>query len=163
MTISVGKISGVEEFSLKRFFDKRGAVFRVMRSDDDFYDEFGEVYCSYVKPKAVKAWHLHKEMVLNYAVPTGTILLVLFDTRKDSPTRFTKQTFQIGVACSHSLIRIPPGIWNGFCSISKTRGALVVNVASMPHSPEEIVRKPPDKLKYKDELVHDWGEYDYGW
>jgi len=163
MTINVGVISGVESFSLKRFFDPRGAVLRVLRNDDEFFVEFGEVYCAYVKPRCVKAWHLHKEMTLNYAVPNGCIDLVLFDVRPDSPTRFTKQTFRTGVAGSYSLIRIPPGIWNGFKSISSSRGALVVNVASMPHNPKEIVRKLPNKLKYKGELVHDWGEYEAGW
>jgi dTDP-4-dehydrorhamnose 3,5-epimerase len=161
--IPESKIEGVEQFSLKRFFDKRGAVLRVLRSDDEFFDGFGEVYCSYIKPKCVKAWHLHKKMWLNYAVPNGAIDLVLFDVRSHSSTQFCKQIFRIGVAGRYALVRIPPGIWNGFKSISSSRGALVVNVASIPHDPKEIVRKKPDKLKYEGEAVHDWGDYEFGW
>lgn len=161
--IEDGKIFGVEIFPLKRFFDKRGAVIRILRNDDEFFQEFGEVYCSYVKPKCVKAWHLHKEMTLNYAVPNGNIELALFDVRPNSPTKFTKQLIRTGVAGNYALIRIPPGIWNGFTSVSPTRGALVINVSTMPHDPKEIVRKPPHKLKHKGEVVHDWGVYEAGW
>lgn len=158
-----GRIEGVEVFTLKRFFDKRGAVLRVLRNDDDFYDGFGEIYCSYIKPNCVKAWHLHKSMTLNYAVPNGDVDLILFDVRPHSSTRFVKQTFRIGLSSVYALIRIPPGIWNGFKSISSSRGALVINVASMPHDAKEIVRKAPDKLKHEGDLVHDWGEYQHGW
>ena len=31
---------------------------------------------------AIKAWHLHKEMTLNYAVILGEIKFVLYDDRK---------------------------------------------------------------------------------
>ena len=161
--MNTGEIFGVESFHLKRFFDKRGAVIRVLRCDDPFFEEFGEVYCSYIKPRCVKAWHLHKRMTLNYAVPNGNIELVLFDVRPNSPTRFTKQVLRTGIAGNYALIKIPPGIWNGFKSVQPTRGALVVNVASMPHDPKEIVRKPPHKLKYKGDPVHDWGNYEAGW
>ena len=161
--IRYDKIEGVGLFQLKRFFDKRGAVLRVMRADDDFYGEIGEVYCSYVKPNCVKAWHLHKSMTLNYVVPNGDIELVLFDVRPHSSTRFVKQIFRIGLSGVYALVRIPPGVWNGFKSISTSRGTLVINVTDIPHDPKEIVRKAPDKLKYEGEVVHDWGKYDHGW
>ena len=40
-----------------------------------------------VYPGAVKAWHLHREMTLNYAVPVGMVKLVCYDDRPDSPTQ----------------------------------------------------------------------------
>jgi len=157
------KIEGVEIFDLKCFYDKRGAIFRIMRNDDPFWMAPGEIYCSYIKPKMVKAWHLHKEMTLNYAVPNGTIFLVLFDTRKDSPSYGQKEIVTLGVAGAYSLIRIPPLIWNGFKSISSNRGALVINVANMSHDPEEVIRVPPDELIFEGRLAHDWGPYEAGW
>ena len=157
------KIEGVETFQLKSFYDARGAIFRVMRNDDPFWMLPGEIYCSYIRPRMVKAWHLHREMTLNYAVPNGTIFLVLFDARDESPTYGQKQVITVGVAGAYSLIRIPPGIWNGFKSISKTRGALVINVASIPHDSKEIIRVPPDELMFQGRMVHDWRPYDEGW
>ena len=50
------------------------------------FSKFGEIYFSYTYPGAVKAWHRHKQMTLNYAAVFGKIKLVLFDDRKNSPT-----------------------------------------------------------------------------
>lgn len=36
--------------------------------------------------KIVKGWHLHTRIMLNYAVVSGMIKLVLYDSREDSPT-----------------------------------------------------------------------------
>ena len=51
------------------------------------------MYFSVVYPGAIKGWHLHKKMVINYAVPFGRIKLVLFDPREDSPTKGEVQEF----------------------------------------------------------------------
>lgn len=36
--------------------------------------------------RAIKAWHLHRVMTLNYAVPSGRIKLVLYDGREECAT-----------------------------------------------------------------------------
>ena len=80
-------IDGVAIRPLRRIPDERGAVFHMLRRDDAWFTQFGEMYFSLVYPGAVKGWHLHKRMTLNYAVPSGRIKLVLYDDRDDSPTR----------------------------------------------------------------------------
>jgi len=160
--IHVGVIYGVRSFSLKRFFDARGAVLRIMRRNDEFFRQFGEVYCSYVRPNCVKGWHLHKKMTLNYVVISGSIELVLFDARRQSSTHMTKQVITLGES-NYQLVRIPPGIWNGFKSKDDSRGAFVINVADFPHDPNEIQRCKPDELYVGEELVHDWRPYEAGW
>ena len=54
----------------------------MIRNDDPNYSKFGEIYFSYVYPKIIKAWHIHKKMTLNYVAAFGKIKLVLYDDRK---------------------------------------------------------------------------------
>jgi dTDP-4-dehydrorhamnose 3,5-epimerase len=80
-------------------------------------------------------------MTLNYAVVSGMVKLVLYDDREDSPSRGQLQELFIGES-NYVLVRIPPGIWNGFKGIGNS-SAIVANCASMPHDPTEISRLDP--------------------
>ena len=80
-------IEGVTITPLRQILDERGKVMHMMKNSDAAFSQFGEIYFSRVFPGAVKAWHLHSEMTINYAVPYGKIKLVLFDERDGRPTR----------------------------------------------------------------------------
>jgi dTDP-4-dehydrorhamnose 3,5-epimerase len=91
-------------------------------------------------------------MTLNYAVPVGRVRLVLFDDRETSPTRGAVQEIALGDT-DYSLVRIPPGIWNGVLGIGD-EPAVIANCATEPHDPDEIVRRPA-----RDPFVpYEWGE-----
>lgn len=172
INISDTLIDGVEVHDLKVFKDERGAVMRMMRRDDPFFREFGEVYFSIIQPRAVKAWHLHKTMTLNYVCVFGMIKLVLYDPRAvDSPTfAMVNEIILEGYPNlgHYKLVTIPPGIWNGFRQLvrlhecpGKTRfvekePAIVANCATEPHDPDEIIRLAPRNFP----LDYDWGEYE---
>jgi dTDP-4-dehydrorhamnose 3,5-epimerase len=143
-------IDGVTVKPLKRIPDERGCVFHMLRRDDPLFEQFGEIYFSMVYPGAIKAWHLHKKMTLNYAVITGMVKLVIYDDRTGSPTRGTLMELFTG-ELDFSLIKIPPGVWNGFKGIG-TEPAIVANCASIPHDPDEIVRMDPGS----DKIPYDW-------
>ena len=134
-------IEGVLIKDLKRIPDERGFIMHMLRKDDPEFEQFGEIYFSAVYPNAIKAWHLHKSMTLNYAVVLGMIKLVLYDNRQNSSTKGTLQQLFIGQQ-NYQLVRIPPGIWNGFSAVGN-KMAIVANCATLPHDPEEIVRIPP--------------------
>lgn len=121
--------------------DDRGKVMHVLKATDPEFERFGEVYFSTVYPGVVKGWHLHREMIINYAVPVGMIKLVLFDERADSPTRGELNELYLGQD-HYALVKVPPGIWNGFMGLG-VAPALVVNCASIPHDPKEIERMDP--------------------
>ena len=80
-------INGVQINPLRQIPDERGKVMHMMKAEDAVFSSFGEIYFSRVYPGAVKAWHLHDRMTINYAVPHGKIKLVLFDDRADSSTK----------------------------------------------------------------------------
>ena len=138
-------IDGVKITPLKQIVDERGKVMHMLRSDSAVFEKFGEIYFSAVKPGAVKAWHIHKAMTLNYAVPHGRVKLVLYDDRPQSPTKGEIQEIVLG-ADQYHLVTIPPNIWNGFTGLGSDM-AIVANCATLPHDPNEIERLDPHDKK----------------
>ncbi|MFA5156191.1 MAG: dTDP-4-dehydrorhamnose 3,5-epimerase family protein [Candidatus Omnitrophota bacterium] len=130
--------------------DERGKIMHMLRKDDDIFEEFGEIYFSIVYPGAIKGWHLHKKMTLNYAVVNGMIKLVLYDGRKGSPTFNEVQEIFMGDE-NYVLVKIPAGITNGFKGIG-TKPAIVANCATLAHDPQEIIRIDP----LKNDIPYDW-------
>ena len=147
-------IHGVEIKPLRKVMDERGMIMHMLRRDDRLFEEFGEIYFSAIFPGAIKGWHLHKKMTLNYAVIVGNIKLVLSDQRKDSPTKGELQEIFMGED-NYCLVKIPPGIANGFKAIG-SKMAIVANCATMPHDPEEIIRIDPfdKKIGYNWKIKH---------
>lgn len=147
-------IEGVIVTSLRQIRDDRGKVMKMLSRDDTVFREFGEIYFSTVHPGVVKGWHLHTRMWLNYAVVSGEIRLVLFDDREGSSTRGEIQEIRLGPE-EYQLVTVPPGIWNGFSGMGHT-DAIVANCASMPHDPNEILRRDP----HDGSIPYDWSRRD---
>ena len=144
-------IEGVVITPLKQIFDERGKVMHMLREDSPVFQRFGEIYFSSVEPGAVKAWHLHRRMTLNYTVVTGKIKFVLFDDRPGSSTRGRVQELFMSPE-NHALVTVPPLIWNGFKGLGVT-AAIVANCPTLPHDPDEIERKSPSDGS----IPYDWG------
>jgi dTDP-4-dehydrorhamnose 3,5-epimerase len=146
-------IDGVIVKPLRQVLDERGKVMHMMRNDDPEFQAFGEIYFSVVNPGAIKGWHVHRRMTLNYAVPLGLIKLVLYDDRPGSSTRGEVMEIFTGPD-NYCLIRIPPDVWNGFKGIGTTP-ALVANCSTTAHDPLEIERLDPHdhSIPYKWERV----------
>jgi dTDP-4-dehydrorhamnose 3,5-epimerase len=147
-------IEGVAVHPLRRIPDERGTVMHMLRADAPHFDRFGEIYFSTVYPQVVKGWHLHRRMTLNYAVVSGTIKLVLYDDRADSPTR--EELMELVVGDDHYvLVTVPPLVWNGFKGVG-TAPAIVANCATLPHDPAEIERLDPfsPRIPYRWDLRH---------
>ncbi|HEY0389180.1 MAG TPA: dTDP-4-dehydrorhamnose 3,5-epimerase family protein [Gaiellales bacterium] len=143
-------IDGVGVFALRQIPDERGRVMHMLRADDPHFEAFGEIYFSTVNPGAIKGWHIHSRMTLNYACVSGQAKLVLYDDRVDSPSRGALQELFIGDA-NYVLVRIPPMVWNGVKGIGQSP-AMIANCASHPHDPEEISRLDP----FSPEIPYDW-------
>ena len=135
-------IEGVKIIKKKQFIDERGKIMRMLRSDDEEFKRFGEIYFSYTYPGAIKAWHRHKQMTLTYAAIFGKIKLVLYDDRQYSSTNGKIDEIFLSDE-NYFTVTIPPLIWNGFKSI-ENKTAIVANCADVPHSEDEIERKSFD-------------------
>lgn len=143
-------IDGVVITPLRQILDERGKIMHMIRVDDPVFQKFGEIYFSCVYPGAIKGWHIHKIMTLNYAVPVGHIKFVLYDERSDSPTRGELMEWFIGTD-NYCLVTVPPLVWNGFKGIG-TEMALIANCATIPHDPGEIERRDP----FDPSIPYDW-------
>lgn len=143
-------IEGVVITPLKQIADERGKVMHMLRSDAPHFKSFGEIYFSTVNFDIVKAWHIHNEMTLNYAVIQGEIKFVLYDSRKESSTYGQTQEIFLGPD-NYQLVTVPPLIWSGFKGLS-TLPAMVANCASIPHDPNEIRRQDFDS----NDIPYNW-------
>jgi dTDP-4-dehydrorhamnose 3,5-epimerase len=144
-------IEGVVIHPLKQIPDERGKVMHMLGASDPHFVGFGEIYFSVVYPGVIKGWHLHSRMVINYAVPSGRIKLVLFDARPESRTHRELQEIFLGEEF-YALVQVPPGVWNGFKGIGLAP-AVVANCASIVHDPDEITRMDP---LVNDVIPYDW-------
>lgn len=143
-------IAGVKITPLRQFLDERGKVMHMLKVGDPAFQQFGEIYFSSVYPGAIKGWHIHKEMTLNYAVPHGHIKFVLYDERPTSTTRGEIQEIFMGPD-NYCLVTVPPMVWNGFKGMGDEM-AIVANCATIPHSPCEIERRDP----FDPSIPYDW-------
>ena len=143
-------IEGVIITPLRQIFDERGKVMHMLREDSPIFSRFGEIYFSCTYPGAIKAWHLHKQMTLNYAVIYGEIKCVLFDDRPNSKTRGCVEEYFLSPE-NYCLITVPPLIWNGWKGIGD-KVSIVANCATIPHDPNEIERKSAFDVS----IPYDW-------
>jgi dTDP-4-dehydrorhamnose 3,5-epimerase len=143
-------IDGVEIFPLRQIADERGKVMHMLRADDPHFQGFGEIYFSTVNPGAIKGWHIHSLMMLNYACVAGLVKLVLYDDRVDSPTRGRLQELFVGDP-NYVLVRIPPMVWNGVKGLGSAP-SMIANCASHAHDPQEISRLDP----FSPQIPYDW-------
>ena len=140
-------IEGVKITNLKKIEDYRGSVLPMLRSDSKVFQSFGEIYFSTIFNNSIKAWHLHKKAVLNYACIKGKVKLVLFDDRNESSS-YGKYSEYILTPDNYFLITIPPFIWNGFKGLDKFE-SIVANCINLPHDENEMVRKDHDDKYFK--------------
>ena len=143
-------IEGVVITPLQQIFDERGKVMHMLRKDSPVFKEFGEIYFSCTYPGAIKAWHLHKKMTLNYAAIHGSIKCVLFDDRPGSKTSGSVEEYFLSPE-NYSLVTVPPLIWNGWKGLGNEI-SIVANCSTIPHDKYEIERKPASDKS----IPYDW-------
>lgn len=149
-------IDGIRTKSLKVIPDERGRLMEVLRSDDEIFIKFGQMYMTTCYPGVVKAWHYHRKQFDSIAVLKGMLKLVAYDAREGSPTRGQVQEFFIG---DHNpmVVQIPPLVFHGFKGISPEE-TIVVNCSS-----ELFNRAEPDECRipaHSPEIPYDWARKD---
>lgn len=145
-------IAGVRVKPLRVIPDERGRLMEILRSDDDLFTKFGQLYMTTAHPGVVKGWHYHKKQVDNFAVVKGMIKLVLYDRREDSPTRGEVNEFFLGVH-NPQLVQVPPLVLHGFKGVG-TEEAIVLNCPTELYNYSE-----PDEFRvdpFSGEVPYDW-------
>lgn len=149
-------IEGVKTKRLRVIPDERGRLMEILRSDDELFIKFGQVYITTAYPGVVKAWHYHKKQYDNITCIKGMIKLVLYDPRDDSPTKGEVNEFFIG---EHNplLVHVPPLVYHGFKCIS-IEESIVLNC------PTEIYNyTEPDEYRvdpHRGDVPYNWARVD---
>ncbi len=124
----------------------------ILRSDDEVFQKFGQVYITTNYPGVVKAWHYHRVQTDNVCCLKGMIKVALFDARESSETRGEIDEFFIGEQ-NPMLVVIPPGVYHGWKCISEG-ASIVLNAPTERYNysePDEY-RLPPDTR----DIPYDW-------
>jgi dTDP-4-dehydrorhamnose 3,5-epimerase len=149
-------IDGVKVKGLKVICDERGRLMEILRSDDEVFIKFGQVYMTTAYPGVVKAWHYHKHQTDNMTVVKGMMKIVLYDDREGSKTKGEVNEFFVG---EHNpvLVVIPEMVYHGFKCISETE-AIVINIPTNTYN-----YKQPDEYRidpHKNNIPYDWSRKD---
>ena len=149
-------IHDVRVRNLKVIPDERGRLMEMLRADDDLFRKFGQVYLTTAYPGVVKAWHFHKIQWDHFVCVRGTMKVVLYDSRENSPTRGEVNEFFLG---DHRpvLLQIPPLVYHGFKCVSDFE-AIIIN------TPTEVYNyKEPDEFRvdpHSNDIPYKWARKD---
>jgi len=145
-------IKDVETKKLKLIPDERGRLMEILRSDEEIFQRFGQVYMTTANPGVVKGWHYHKKQDDYFTCISGVMRLALYDAREDSPTYKEVNDFTISLDAP-MLVRIPRLVYHGFKSVGD-KEAVVINVPTLPYNPAD-----PDEYRvdaFENDIPHDW-------
>ena len=133
-------INDIQITSLQRIENVGGDILHALKHDDEGYAGFGEVYFSWIKCDAVKAWKRHTRMTMNLVVPLGQVRFVFYQNHAQYLIK------EIG-EYHYNRITVPPGIWFGFKGLI-TPQSLVMNIANFPHESNEVERLQKSDFDY---------------
>lgn len=106
------------------------------------------LYTVTVRPGMVKGWAVHYEQIDRYFFYLGTLKLVLYDGRKNSPTRNMINEIYFS-EINRSLVSVPTGVYHAVENVGTT-DALLISLPSEPYNHED-----PDKytLPLENDLI----------
>jgi len=145
-------IKDMQVKKLKLIPDERGRLMEILRSDEEIFRNFGQVYMTTAYPGIIKAWHYHKKQDDYFTCISGTMRLALYDARKDSPTYKEINDFTINLE-NPILVKIPRLVYHGFKCVGD-KEAIVINPPTLPYNPDE-----PDEYRlnaFKNDIPYDW-------
>jgi dTDP-4-dehydrorhamnose 3,5-epimerase len=134
---------------LRRIATSHGEVRHGLRASDPGFAGFGEVYLSEVIGGKIKGWKLHRRMVMNLVVVSGTVRFVLHDgtdERRD-------QVVSVEDNDRYGRLTVPPGLWMAFQGLARGSN-LLMNVANCEHDPEEAESCPLERFARHLPAVH---------
>lgn len=111
-----------------------GNVRHGVRSLDESFVGFGEVYFTEIKKDKIKGWKRHSRMVLNLLPIVGEIILYIKKDFDDAPEEvcFGEDDYK--------LVCVEPNVWLAFSGVRDKN--IMANIASIPHDPDESENIP---------------------
>lgn len=135
------RIHGVHVRYATTIPDERGTVCEVYRPSWGIHpDPLVYVYQVTIRPGQVKGWVLHRKQDDRSFVSHGTIQIVLYDARPDSPTHGLLNELCFSEH-NRALFTIPAGVWHALRNVGD-KDALFVNMPTRAYDHAD-----PDKFR----------------
>lgn len=141
-------MDGVTLHPLKHIIVPKGDIYHAMKSTDEGYCGFGEVYFSQIKRGQAKGWKRHNHMTLNLVVPVGSVKFVVYDDREGSVTRGQFEEIILSPQLNYQRLTIAPGLWMAFYGEGEGT-SMLMDIIPEPHDPGEADRKDLFEIDYK--------------
>ncbi len=116
---------------LKKISTQRGGVLHFLRSDDESFHGFGEVYFSQINYGQISEPKVHTKMLMNLVVPVGRVKFIFELDGKI-------QDVIIG-ANQYVRLTVPPGVRYKFFGLSN-QASLIANFSNIIHCENEMIR-----------------------
>ena len=147
------EIEGVRLVRLTMHADHRGSLVEAVNFDTPFWEEpILYAYRITVRPGRIKGWGMHRLQSDRYFVSSGSVRVVLYDGRVDSPSHERFDEFHFDDS-TPGLLYIPPGVWHA----AQNTGDRDVTILNFPTRPYD--RRNPDKYRidpHSGEIPFDW-------
>ena len=129
--------NNIRVINLKKLNNFKGKIIKIIKSTDKFFNTFGELYISELKPNQIKAWRYHKQSTQNIFLVSGKCKLVYLN----------RKNLKLFVNKSPKLIIISK-TWYGYQNLSKNI-SIILNLSSKKYLESEILRKAKIEMNYK--------------
>lgn len=141
-------VAGVTLHPLKHIVVPKGDVYHALKSTDEGYCGFGEVYFTQIEHGQAKGWKRHNRMTLNLVVIVGKVKFVIYDDREGSLTRGRFEEIILSPSDNYQRLTLAPGLWMAFYGEAEGISTLM-DIIPEPHNPEEANRKDLDEIPYQ--------------
>jgi dTDP-4-dehydrorhamnose 3,5-epimerase len=131
----MANINKIQFFKKKIITHPKGNIMHYIKKNDKNYLKFGEVYFTWIKKNALKAWKFHKKMHMNLTVPVGSVKFTFFDDKFKKKFIFNLSEKNFGT------LYVPPKIWFSFKNTNQEKDSLVVNFSNIIHDKSESINK----------------------
>ncbi len=133
-------IAGVVYKEVKNVIKDNGSLTELFRPEWFENTAIGQVFKVNLQPGAISAWHVHEVTIDRLSILLGTVKVVLYDTREDSPTKGLINEFKLSESRPGTVF-IPPGVWHGVQNIHH-RESMILNMVDVAYRYEN-----PDHLR----------------
>lgn len=129
-------IEGVRIIEVKNVLNNHGYLTEIYRKEWDIEGlPVDQVFQVSLQPGGISAWHAHQFTTDRLFVNYGTIKVVLYDGREESPTYGKINEFRCG-ALRPMLIVVPPKVWHGVHNYTTTHASLI-NIVDQAYQYED--------------------------
>lgn len=140
-------MEGVRLHPLRRITVPKGDIFHALKSTDEGYAGFGEVYFSQIEAGEVKGWKRHNRMTLNIVVLVGVIKFVIYDDREGSASYGRFEEIILSIETNYQRLTVDPGLWMAFYGIGEGV-SMLMDIIPEPHDPTEASKVDLNEIAY---------------